>query len=178
MNITIDGIHWTLSIMLILLLIPIFMYFFKKQIAIRLSMATVLLLTVILLFLGYRGQFTTFEEYASNGIQMDDLHRMQIIINDVSSDYSESIALANIHNEEVIRQVLDDFSNVELKRDADVRYYDRKYRIQITSRNYFSFYVDEDYLDHYEIINDTDHLNTIRSLIESDDVHWVDLRDE
>ncbi|MBU9712496.1 hypothetical protein [Evansella tamaricis] len=168
-----NTVNLVLCFMLFLLLIILLLLFFKLKKAVLISFISVLLLSFLVVYMEYRSQFITFENLAANQIDDESTYwSMTIWTYDVSKETPQATAVASIYDKKIIQTILDDFKDMELKRDDVLRFYEREYRIQITTRNHFTFYVDEDYIDHYEILNDTNHLQTIEYLITSNDVLW------
>ncbi|MFA9558229.1 hypothetical protein ACERII_13050 [Evansella sp. AB-rgal1] len=162
-----------LGIMLVILLTFFLSRFFQGKIALSISFAIVLLLISFSFYLDYKSKFITFDEFASEQLDERKLWRMTIWTYDISSDFPEPKSHATTFDEEIIQKVLDDFSGMELKFNDDMRReYEKEYCIEITSHNSFSFYVDDHYLNQYEILTDTNHLQTIRSLVEGDELNW------
>lgn len=133
-------------------------------------------------------KYTTFQEVVSKQLNEDTIVRMiKIDIHDPSKEWRARTAWTTIEDEKIIEQILDDFSKIELiKRDIDYRIEQNvKYRVRIILTNQAGYKhsstetlivsLDEDHLisdNYYEIINTTDHLNTIESLIDSDEIEW------
>ncbi|MBP1970240.1 hypothetical protein J2Z83_002358 [Virgibacillus natechei] len=150
---------------------------FKKRSTLIVAVAIVVVGTI---FIVYQSKYTTFQELVSNQINEENTVRdISITINDLSSDIPERKASVTIGDEEITERILEDFSEVELREDQEARPIDRKYRISIRTTNEieenvlktdsFTLSVNDNYIDDYEIISETDHLKTIESLVESEE---------
>jgi hypothetical protein len=127
-------------------------------------------------------QYTTFSKLYAK--QLDE----QTVVNSVSIYLLDDEGLRTkrlvLEEQHLFEPILEDFSAVELKEaDASPRYV-LDYQIEIVVTNqlkddHFStsvirFEVDEDYLDDYQIISETNHLQTIDSLVFNGQMDWKD----
>ncbi|WLR51720.1 DUF4181 domain-containing protein [Bacillus tianshenii] len=133
--------------------------------------------------------YTSFSEVVDEKLNEDTtIEWVTIHINDLSGRFPEREAGTTIKDRETIERLIEDFSNMELKKEEQGRE-EQKYRVGIVVRNQ----VDEDHystemihllvdenklripkLDsgRFEIISETNHLKTIEALIESKEVEW------
>ncbi|OEH93840.1 hypothetical protein [Bacillus solimangrovi] len=105
-----------------------------------------------------------------------------IEINDLSSNMPETIASVEIEDEAIIKSILEDFSSMKLKKDRNIGGMFREYMIRILVENEvgekhniistINFDLDNNYLDIYKITSESNHLETIESLIDSEEVEW------
>jgi hypothetical protein len=122
-------------------------------------------------------KYTTFLELYSDHLNEDSaVKSVSITINDLSSNMQANIRTVTIEDEEIIDRILEDLSSLELKKDDGVQHRFRDYHIKMVVTNqieedHFStdvihFDLDKNYINDYRIINETNHLKTIDSLIE------------
>lgn len=134
-------------------------------------------------------KYTTFQEVVSDQLNEETTVRsISIYVNDFSNNVLEREAKTTINDEKIIDRILEDLSNLELKKDNDFRNYG-DYTIRFVTTNQVeedhysteSWYIDltENYAiitegspGSYEIVSETGHLKTIKSLIGSEEVDW------
>ncbi|MCD8510183.1 MAG: hypothetical protein LRY73_10145 [Bacillus sp. (in: Bacteria)] len=167
-----------LGVLLVIITFTLRLFTEKKSIVI----GTNIVVVVIIVGLFYMNQFTNFEKLVSHQLNEDTVIRqITIDVNDPNERYRERVATLTVEEEDTIEQILADLSQLELKRDPDSRVFVRKFHVRILTTNdedthlvtrYLALDLDDNYLNEYEIISDTDHLQTIRALWESDEVEW------
>lgn len=156
--------------------------FFKKRSTL---IASVIIVIFGTLFIVDQMQYTTFQKLVSDQLNEESIvESISITINDVSESGGLPVRVARvkIEDEEIIKRILQDFSDMELKRDVDARYTGRDYSVRILTTNEvkenfletssISLDLDDYYVNEYEIVNETDHLKTIELLVESDEIDW------
>ncbi|MUV38920.1 hypothetical protein JNUCC1_02792 [Lentibacillus sp. JNUCC-1] len=145
-----------------------------------------LILVVGSIFLIPQALHTTFPDGVSDQLNEDSTVQAIIItINDVSGDRPVREEQVTIRDKDIIGHILEDLSDVELKEDRNAVVLGRKYHlnIRITNKVEDGYYktstlmvdVDQHYLNKYKIVNEPNHLETIESLVENDEVDWEDL---
>lgn len=166
-----------------LLLVFLFSLFIKNKKVLQLIAICLVLASF---FIGYQIQYTTFEDLYSDLLNNDsEIERIRLTVyNPSDSLISDRIKDVTIRDEKIINRILDDFKSMELKKEEDPPTGTRKYdvRFVVTKEvetnlyrtEYISFNLNEDFLSNYEIISDTNHLETIKSLEENDEVDWKD----
>lgn len=156
--------------------------FFKKRSTL---IASVIIVIFGTLFIVDQMQYTTFQKLVSDQLNEESIvESISITINDVSESGGLPVRVARvkIEDEEIIKRILQDFSDMELKKDVDARYTGRDYSVRILTTNEvkenfletssISLELDDYYVNEYEIVNETDHLKTIELLVESDEIDW------
>lgn len=156
--------------------------FFKKRSTL---IASVIIVIFGTLFIVDQMQYTTFQKLVSDQLNEESIvESISITINDVSESGGLPVRVARvkIEDEEIIKRILQDFSDMELKKDVDARYTGRDYSVRILTTNEvkenfletssISLDLDDYYVNEYEIVNETDHLKTIELLVESDEIDW------
>lgn len=133
-------------------------------------------------FLAYQMNHTTFQAVVSDHLHENSTVRnISISTNDLTGDFPEREARATIEDEAIIEKILEDFSEIELRTSNHSRgLKDYSIHITITNEvkdnylvtNTLTLEMDDTYLDQYEIISDTNHLQTIESLVEREEVDW------
>ncbi|MCT8137823.1 hypothetical protein H1D32_08675 [Anaerobacillus sp. CMMVII] len=130
-------------------------------------------------------QFTTFEKFAAKKINEEtDIKEVTITIRDTSGDFPERKASVTLKDEETIYQILSDFEAMKLKRlvIGERRTSFQEFEISFLTTNLmdlnyyltdsFTLYVDDEYLNNYRILGETNHLRTIEELIENEEIGW------
>lgn len=127
--------------------------------------------------------YTSFTQYVSEHINEETtINNVSITVNDIDDrgkklDYTS----ITIEDREIIENLLQDFSEVKLKKDFYRSHWGEKYRVDFfvtnpaSDGNYvitnsFSFSVDENYLNNLKIMNSTNHLNTIEEIVRDEDL--------
>lgn len=175
--------HFLLIGILVIGFTVILSFFIKNKIFL---LAVNLILIFGTMFFIEHLKFTTFEEFVSEHLTEESTVRnISITINDLSGQRPITAVRATIEDESVINDILEDFSEIELKKDENVRFLRKKYVVGITANNPVrenisrttTLYLEMDshYLEEYRIISESNHLKTIESLIESKEVEWIDV---
>ena len=134
--------------------------------------------------------FTTFEKAVADQLNEDTvIESITISLYQFPEGYQERKAVTTIEDEELIRIILEDFSDLKLKKIERPKNINMKYSLSIITTNevaenhlsteklYLRFdenfiTISNGYYQHFEIVNDTDHLKTIKSLIENEKIEW------
>ncbi|MBE4909976.1 hypothetical protein IMZ08_18220 [Bacillus luteolus] len=131
-------------------------------------------------------KYSSFEKRVAKSLHEDTIiESMTIRIYDMSKKddfFPERKAWVTIKDQETINAVLEDFSGLKLKRDEDARRQVREYEIKLLVTNEVKpdllvtkniyLEVDEHYLEDYKILGETEHLKTIKSLEENEEIKW------
>jgi hypothetical protein len=106
---------------------------------------------------------------------------ISITVQEPTEYVPKNVRSVTIQNKEVIEKILEEFSSVELK-EENIQHLYRSYYIVIVVTNqiekgHFSttsihLNIDKNYMNNYKIISKTNHLKTIKSLVEDDSVAW------
>jgi len=152
--------------------------FFKKRIIAFLIAAILVIGTAYMID---RSHYTTFTEVYSDHLNEESIVRsITIYTNYIPDDYTfDREAYIEIEDKEIMNELIQEFSQLELKRDRDHHVIENpSYRVRITTTNEeeagllrtesFYFELDEEYLDRYEVINDTNHLQILDRLVENE----------
>jgi hypothetical protein len=161
---------------IIALVLGLFLKLFIKN---RVALLIVLSCLVLGLFLFVDHlKYTTFTDLYEREINEDsEVERITITVNQLSEQNSpEGRETVTIEDQEIIQRILDDFSQIELKKDETARGQFREYDIRFVTTNevreeqlvteYVDVGLDQFYLNDYKIISETDHLETIQLLVE------------
>lgn len=158
------------------------LHFIKRRKA--LFIITFLIVATILIF--EWDKYSSFEKHVAKNLNEDTIiESMTIRIYDTSNEdefFPERKAWVTVEDKQIINAVLEDFSGLKLRRDDDARRPVREYEIRmlvtnevkpdylVTKSIYFD--VDQHYLDNYKILGETEHLKTIKSLEENEEIEW------
>lgn len=155
---------------------------FKKKITVFLVVSVVFIGAFYLID---QQRVTSFPTLASHQITEETMIRsITITAYEDPEDVRSGRSIAKIDDEDIIEQLLYDFSNIDLREDrgaSSSRFY-RKYNISILTTNpisedhlkttTFSFNLDDTHLDQYRITSETNHLKTIEALIDNEEIEW------
>ncbi|WP_106497265.1 DUF4181 domain-containing protein [Lentibacillus sp. Marseille-P4043] len=140
-------------------------------------------------FINDQMKYTTFSEVVSDQLNEETTVRsITIYQNDLTGDIPERKASAAIKDEEMLDRIVEDFSDMELKKMDGFPEY-RKYRVRIVVTNQvatdhystesLTVGFNENYLTTsagsngvYEIVDGTDQTKTIESLVKSGEIDW------
>lgn len=121
-------------------------------------------------------KYTTLPELYSD--QLNEDSEVKSISISVNRNVPEKTRRLTIEKEETIDRIIEDLSTIELRKDEDIHGYDRDYHVEIIVKNqieekHFSttsvqLYLDNNYLNEYKIVSETNHLEAIEELIEDD----------
>ncbi|MGY0694689.1 DUF4181 domain-containing protein [Virgibacillus sp. FSP13] len=162
----------------------------SKQFVIPLILMVVGVACILaIFFINNQMKYTTFSKVVSDQLNEETTVRsITIYQNHLSGDIPEREASATIKDNETIDRILEDFSDMELKKVDGFREY-RKYRIRIVVTNQvaadhystesLTVGFDENYLTTsegyhgvYEIVSEIDQMKTIESLVKSGEIDW------
>jgi hypothetical protein len=106
---------------------------------------------------------------------------ISITVQEPSEYVPKNVRSVTIQNKEVIEKILEEFSRIELK-EENIQHLYRSYYIVIVVTNqiekdHFSttsihLNIDKNYMNNYKINSKTNHLKTIKSLVEDASVDW------
>ncbi|WP_164670117.1 hypothetical protein [Virgibacillus doumboii] len=170
-----------LAIFGIILLMLLLSAFIKKRTTLIIVTVSIIFGTI---FLVDQMKYTTFTELYSDEINDDSiLEKATLTVYERADDhFPKRKAELEIEDKEIMEDLFQDFSKLELKKDENLDDPFRIYSIRFVSTNkikentYESEFVTLDlnsnYLENYEIVSDTDHLKTIGSLVENEELDW------
>lgn len=135
--------------------------------------------------------YKTFQEVVEKQLNEDtEIKSITVTAYHYTDGQAERERQTKITNEKIISQILDGFTEMELKKDNDSpARFDRKYSISILTRNevaekhysteslnlYFNenfISVSQRYSQHFKIISDSNHLEAIESLLHNEEIEW------
>ncbi|WP_202081594.1 hypothetical protein [Caldalkalibacillus salinus] len=169
----------------VLLILPVIFFLrliFKKKTHFYFALTLFLIVTALFIV---KANYTTFEDVYADSLNEDTMvESVTIFINDLTNHKPEREVRTRttIEDTDVIARILDDLSGLELKNDPENYSFYKKYALvfTVTNEEKHHFYrtnklhinIDEQHLNRYKIVNGTDHLKTIKQLVESDDIEW------
>lgn len=153
---------------------------FKNKIFLFVLVLTLIIAVIIVI---NQTRQTTFQELFSEQLNEETTVRsISIAINEVSGYRTETEARTNIEDESLMNDILEDLAEVELKKDEDAPLIGKKYTIGVTVNNEVgdnhssttTLYIDvnNNYLNDYKITRSSNHLETIESVVEDEEVEW------
>ncbi|KGX89593.1 tripartite tricarboxylate transporter TctB family protein [Pontibacillus marinus] len=160
------------------------MYIQNKKIIISILTGIVLAAILFVLFEVYQETYPSFSEISSLQFNEDtEFEVANLSIYEFSEgEMPERQAMLKIKDQAIIDRILSDFKNMKFKKDEHAERHFRKYHLTVTvtkkvkkdhfTSETFTYDFDEDYLFNYEILNETNHMQTIKSLRENDDLNW------
>ncbi len=160
------------------------MYIQNKKIIISILTGIVLTAILFVLFDTYKETYPSFSEISSLQFNKDtEFEVANLSVYELSEgEPPDRKAMLKIKNKAIIDRILNDFKNMELKKDEHAERHFRKYHLTITvtkkvkeehyTSDTFTYDFDEDYLFNYEILNEPNHIQTINSLRENEDLNW------
>lgn len=180
LDLTFQYFYLILFVILIVLVSFILSKFIKKRITLMIVIASLIFGSI---FFVYQMKYTTLMELYSEQLNEDSVVKsVSITINEPSENIPERIRSVTIEKEEIIDKILEDFSGIELKKDDDIQHLHRDYQIELVVTNqikkdHFStttihLNLDKNYVNDYRIISKSNHLITIESLVEDDELDW------
>ncbi|MFA1819316.1 hypothetical protein ACDX78_03755 [Virgibacillus oceani] len=151
--------------------------FFHKKLPVY---AIVSILVIGSVYLIDRSYYTTFTDVYSNHLNEETVVRSITISTTYLPDDRrfDPEADIEIEDEEMMNELIQEFSELELKKDRDHHYIENpEYRVRITTTHEmeegllktgsFYFELNEAHLDGYKIVNDTDHLQMLDTLADN-----------
>ncbi|MCL7748439.1 hypothetical protein [Halalkalibacter alkaliphilus] len=171
-----------LFVILIIILVVALRLVVKKKISFK--VATVIV-TIGVLFIIEFMKYTTFEKVYIHQLNEESIvENITIELVEFTDDhFPERYAHVTIRDEKIIDEIIEDLTSMRLKKDTGEYNFPRDYFIRIlttnmTKDNYlitdsFSFTLDDQHMNDFEIVNDTNHLKTIEELVEDKDVDWI-----
>jgi hypothetical protein len=172
-----------LSIIGVIFLIFFLSLFIKKKPPLFIVTICLVLGTI---YLADQMKYTTFTKLYSKQINEGSvLESVTITVNELIDGIPKGKMQTTIKDEEVIEQIIGDLSELELKKEDHPDDIFLKYEVRFVSTNkikedtYQSEFVgvdlDDNYLNNYEIVSDTNHLKAIESIVENKEYEWRDL---
>lgn len=149
---------------------------FKRKIT---AYATAIILVIGTAYIIDRSHYTTFTDIYSDYLNAESVVREVTVSptylpDDRRFDPDSEI---EIEDEEMMNEIMQEFSQLELKRDREHHYIENPdYRVHITTTNEeeegllrtesFYFHLDDEYLNSYKIVNDTNYLEVLDDIVE------------
>ncbi|RHW39029.1 hypothetical protein D1B31_13785 [Neobacillus notoginsengisoli] len=145
--------------------------FIKNRIVLINSIGVLVMAAVILVSMT---QYTTFSKLYS-----DELNENSVVKSvTIRAKMPENSQTITIENKEDIERILGDLSGIKLKKENDITFHEKGYHVEMivttqikknhTSTERVLLELGNDYLDHYKIISESDHLKTIESLVKGE----------
>ncbi|PTL39188.1 hypothetical protein [Alkalicoccus saliphilus] len=165
-DLTYSLFHFFLFVVTLLVLFAILRLFIKKTVP--------LLLTFLLFIITGAAAFefshrTTFASVVPDGTADPD-NVESITVTDL--DEEEGVHYAEIEESEVIEDILDHFSGLNLREQQRSRPEDLQYLVQIHSEENYSFHLTENQLDGRLVISEENHLKKLDQLRDNNDLQW------
>jgi len=166
------------------------MYIQSKKIIISILTSIVIAAILIVLVDAYQEKYPSFSELSSLQFNEDtEFEVANLSVYELSEgEMPDREAMLKIKDKAIIDRILNDFENMELKKDEDAERHFRKYHLTITvtikvkeahyTSETFTYDFDQNYFFNYEILNGTNHIQTIKSLKENEDLDWNYYDDE
>ncbi|WP_078379975.1 hypothetical protein [Sutcliffiella halmapala] len=181
LGISVDIVILGIAVVSLILLLS-----FKKRILVSI---VIIVVAIGAVYVYDRAKYITFPELVETQLNSESTVRditITINDNDLSGDgLPVRKAHVTIEDEEIIKRILDDFSDLELKKNVNAQGTFKEYQLRLLIINpskenglvtdSLYLYVDEHYVNDFAIVGETDHLKTIKYLVESDEVEWEDL---
>jgi hypothetical protein len=158
--------------------------FLKKKVTVVSVLAILLIGTLII---WNQLQYTTFMKLFSK--QLDENTQVESLTIYLLDDSGLPWQSLKIEEGKQIEAILRDVTAIELKSVDDSPRYVRDYQIEMVvtnqvktddhaSTSVIRFELNKNYLDDYQIISKSDHLNTIESLVADENLEWQILRSQ
>lgn len=178
-----EHVDFFLLLVVIILLGFLFSLFFKK----KRTVIVAIIISVVIGFLIYdQLKYTTFEKLVSAKLHEETVVRdISITIYDLSSDegFPERKATVTIDDVDLMNRILEDFSGIELKKNLNAQgEYMKEFEVKILTTNlkddqyyltnYLMLSLGEQFLNEYEIVSETNHLKTIKELVNNEEIEW------
>ena len=154
--------------------------FFKSKKTVAMAMIIVVFGTILLF---NQMQYTTFQKLVDDQLNEKTIvQSMSIHVDDLSGEVPISKAYVTIKDEKIIKQILNDLSDIKLKKEQNPASYFKEYRLSIITTNQKEKYalterlellLDNEYLNNYKIVSESNHLKTIKSLIDNKELDWT-----
>jgi hypothetical protein len=170
-NFTLQYFDFFLIIVLIVLVTLVMSRFIKGKRTLIMVMGLLVLAAFITV---HQSKYTTFQELYDKTLKEDSvIDAIKIRVYDPSSDFSGS---KTIKKQDSIRRIMDDFSKMKLKKDADNTREFYQYHLEIIVTNQVEedryltkiihLKLDQNFLNNYKIISDTNHLESMQTLLD------------
>lgn len=166
------------------LVTTILMLSVKKRTALIASACILLVLVIGTTFALDQIRYTTFQEVYSKQLNNDtDVREITISIYGSSNGYPEREKSARIKDEKMLEAIINDLNDLELRKDTGSSRLDWDYTLVVTTNNQIGekhsvtnrlyLNVNNNYINAYKVVDDTNHLKTVNALVESDEIDWV-----
>lgn len=106
--------------------------------------------------------------------------QVEVRVNEPDHNVNTTLKNVMIEDKEVMNEILDDLSDVEVKlnQDSDIRKYTLQFGVekptQIGSNfDYVTIYVDQEYVGDNLVLTETNHLETIKRLAKDESLSWT-----
>ncbi|WP_102275075.1 hypothetical protein [Cytobacillus massiliigabonensis] len=151
--------------------------FFKTKRSVGIAV-TVVVLGTILIF--NQLKYTNFEKHFAK--QLNEATIVPSITIYTVDHTGNRQAHVTIKNENFINSILEDLSDVKLKKDNNLSNTFREYHLsilttnekeEITQTESFNLDLDSEYINNFKIISDSNHLKTIELLLDSEAIDWI-----
>lgn len=179
-----DNMEYVIGIFAIILISFILHLYIRKRKIVLLVMGILIIATY---FIIGQMQYTTFQEVYSDQLNEDTIiEGIYFTVREDESDTNKRrMARITLKNEEEIEKVLNDLSHIKLKKEFDTTpQFDTKYLITIIVTNkvregvsqteYISLKLGSDFLNHYLIVSESNHLKTLENLVKNKTVEWTE----
>jgi hypothetical protein len=183
LDFTFQYVHVFLSVILIGLVTLILSLFIKKR---RTLIVVMVVLIISSLIVVNQMKYTTLAEHYSEQLNEDTVvESISITIMEAPWDMPRESRSILIEQKDIINQILEDISNIELKKDDDIQLLDGKFQVKMIVTNQISedhfktttihLDLDENFVNDFRIISKTNHLKTIASLFDEDIINKTDV---
>ena len=168
---------------IVIALLSILLYgFVKKKSTIVITMGILVAGSILLVNLL---QYSSFEKYSSKYINEDTIIKNLVIFHfyDNNGNYDSWRKSTTIEDENVIRQIVDDLSTISFKentpRPSELTGFELVFlvsnkpkdrKVHVTES--FIIEVSEDYFNRKKITKSENHLKTLESLVENENIEW------
>ncbi|QHE51839.1 hypothetical protein [Pontibacillus sp. HMF3514] len=168
-----------------LLALLLSMYIQDKKIIISILTGIVIAAFLIVLYDSYQKTYPSFSKLSSLQFNEDtEFEVANLSVYEVSEgEPPNRESMLKIKEKAIINRILSDFANMELKKDEEADRHFREYHLSITvskkvkkdhyTSETFTYDFDQDYIFNYEILNEANHIQTIKSLMENEDLDWT-----
>ncbi|TVP84432.1 MAG: hypothetical protein EA344_06565 [Alkalicoccus sp.] len=165
-DLTYSLFHFFLFVVTLLVLLAILRLFIKKTVPLLLTFLLFIITGAAVFEFSHR---TTFASVVPEGAADPD-HVESIIVTDL--DEEKGVHYTEIEEPEVIEEILDHFSGLNLREQQRTRAEDLQYLVQIQSKENYSFHLTENQLDRRLVISEENHLKKLDQLRDNNDLQW------
>jgi len=167
----------------IVLLTVLLSLFIKKKWVVFVVMISLILAGF---FIMERSKYTTYD-FSDNLGEESKIERLTIRVKENPEEGfpGSPVNKVEIKDQQMIERITDDLKSLKLKEEEHPDLFKRKYELEFVVTNkveeevyeteFVKLYLDENHLNGYEIISDSNHLETLKSLEENKDLEWEEL---